>query len=66
VRSQSSGGITDRSANPTHIGAEGTSVFGMCLGWTFGTTSIPRLLDHNSVGSCPSATRSVLGTGMSH
>jgi len=29
VRSLSSGGITDRSANPTHLGAEGTSVFGM-------------------------------------
>ena len=29
MRSLSSGGITDRSANPTHLGAEGTSVFGM-------------------------------------
>jgi len=29
VRSLSSGGITDRSANPTHLGAEDTSVFGM-------------------------------------
>jgi len=27
VCSLSSGGITDRSANPTHLGAEGTSVF---------------------------------------
>jgi hypothetical protein len=29
VCSFSCGGITDRSANPTHLGAKGTSVFGM-------------------------------------
>jgi hypothetical protein len=29
VRSLSCGGITDRFANPTHLGAEGTSVFKM-------------------------------------
>jgi len=29
MRSLSCGSITDRSANPTHLGAEGTCVFGM-------------------------------------
>jgi len=54
VRSLSCGGITDRPANPTHLGAVGTSVFGMgahvpnqVISSLVPTSRLPSLVSHS-------------------